>query len=375
MKTVYKALPSVVFVLFLAGMSLGLLFLPTRSYSENEKRFLAELPEVTVQGILDGTVQKKLEDYTADQLPGRNFFVGINAYWALITGRNAAQDILLCADDYLINAPENVGDETFVNNLTCFDHFAREAGVPANMMIVPSTGYLMEEVLPAFHKAYRDDEYFTQAQGILTYTKLLDLRQVLKEGVQQGQVCYKTDHHLTSFGNYLIYRSYQEALGQPFRAQSDYLVERWGGFYGTTWSGSGFWQIPPDAVELWKQEGLNVRVTFADGENGPETKYDLFYPEHLQNLDKYPVFLDGNHSLVTIQNPDAQGGSLLLIRDSYAHCLATFLAGDYKTIYLVDLRYYREDLSAFLEQHPVDQLLYLYGIDNLLTDTNAVWLK
>lgn len=375
MKTLYKALPSVVFVLFLAGMALGLLFLPVREYSENEKRYLAGVPEVSLQGILDGKVQEALEKYTADQLPGRNFFVGIHAYWALATGRNAAQEIMLCADDYLINAPKNVGDETFVNNLTCFDHFARELGVPANMMIVPSTGYLMEKVLPRFHMAYQDDEYFLQAQETLTYTKLLDLRQVLKEGVEEGQVCYKTDHHLTSFGNYLIYRSYQEAIGQPYQAQDDYLVERWGGFYGTTWSGSGFWRTPPDAVELWRREGTNVTVTFDDGEDGPVTANTLFYPEHLQDLDKYPVFLDGNHRLVTIQNPDAQGGTLLLIRDSYAHCLATFLAGEYQTIYLVDLRYYREDLSAFLEEHPVDRLLYLYGIDNLLTDTNSVWLK
>lgn len=375
MKTLYKALPAVVFVLFLGGMTLGLFLLPTREYSENEKRYLAGVPEVTVQGILDGKVQKALEDYTADQLPGRNFFVGINAYWALATGRNAAQDIILCDDGYLINAPEKAGEETFVNNLTCFDQFARKAGIPANMMIVPSTGYLMESVLPRFHQEYRDDEYVTLAQETMTYTKLLDLRQTLKEGVEKGQVCYKTDHHLTSFGNYLIYKSYQQAVGGTYQPQGSYLVERWGGFYGTTWSGSGFWNTPPDAVELWKREGVNVRVTFDDGEGGPVTKNSLFYPEHLQELDKYPVFLDGNHGFVTIQNPDAPEGSLLLIRDSYAHCLATFLAGEYRTIYLVDLRYYREDLSAFLEEHPVDRLLYLYGIDNLLTDTNSVWLK
>lgn len=101
----------------------------------------------------------------------------------------------------------------------------------------------------------------------------------------------------------------------------------------------------------------------------------LFFTEHLADLDKYPVYLDGNHSLVTIENPAAEGGTLLVIRDSFAHCLATFLAQEYQTIYLVDLRYYRGSLSQFVTDHEVDELLYLYGMDTLLTDTNSAWLS
>ena len=61
--------------------------------------------------------------------------------------------------------------------------------------------------------------------------------------------------------------------------------------------------------------------------------------------------------------------------DSYAHCFSTFLASDYQNIYLVDLRYYRDNLSQFVAEHPVDRVLYLYGVDNLVSDTNSAWLK
>lgn len=44
-----------------------------------------------------------------------------------------------------------------------------------------------------------------------------------------------------------------------------------------------------------------------------------------------------------------------MIRDSYAHCFSTFLASDYQNIYLVDLRYYRDNLSQFVAEHPVDR--------------------
>ena len=207
MKTLWKALPGLVFVLFLAVMALGLLFLPTKEYSENEKRYLAKPPELSVSEIMEGKTQKELEDYTADQLPGRDLFVGINAYWSLATGRNAAQDIYLCREDYLINAPKQAKPEVYQSNLTRFDEFAQSTGLPADMVIIPSTGYLMEPVLPAFHGRYDDDALFAQAQGALQHIRLLDVRESLKTAAAQRQVCYRTDHHLTAYGNYLIYQA------------------------------------------------------------------------------------------------------------------------------------------------------------------------
>ena len=75
-KKYYPVLPAVIFVVFLAVMALLLLFSPVREYSENEKRYLAGRPEVSVSGILEGETQEQLEKFTADQVPGRDFFVG-----------------------------------------------------------------------------------------------------------------------------------------------------------------------------------------------------------------------------------------------------------------------------------------------------------
>ncbi len=374
MKKWYQILPALVFVVFLAAMSLVLLFSPTKDYSENEKRYLSGRPEVTVQGIMKGETQKQLEKFTSDQIPGRNFFVGVNAYWNLATGRNAAQSIYHCADGYLINAPKPVNEQVFTDNLTRFDQFAAKLGVPADMIMVPTGGYLMNDVLPMFHKPYADDALYEKAGSLLTYTNLIDVRETLKEGAKNEQVCYRTDHHLTAYGNYLLYEAYQTAKMAPYLSRDSYEVETHDGFYGTTWSGSGYWGTKPDAVELWKTNFTGT-VTIADTETDTMVYDSLFFPSHLQEMDKYPTYLDGNHSMVILENPQAEGGSLLVIRDSYAHCTGTFLASNYKKIYMVDLRYYRKPLSEFIASHPVDQLLYLYGMDNLVSDTNSAWLS
>lgn len=374
MKKFYQFLPALVFLVFLAVMAGLLLFSPLKEYSENEKRYLAGPPEVTVEKIMDGSTQKELEKFTSDQIPGRDMFVGINAYWNLLTGRNGAQDIYYCKDNYLINAPESYNEQTYLNNLKNFDDFAASVGLPADLIMVPSTGYLMDRVLPISHGEYHDDVLYQKAIETLRNIRLIDVRQPLKDGTLRGQVCYRTDHHLTSFGNYLIYQNYQNAVGASWLPQDAYTVTSYDGFYGTTWSGSGYRMIPPDKVDLW-DSGANVTVTLQDGGKEPVVSDSLFFPSHLENLDKYPVYLDGNHSLVEISNPDAEGGSILVIRDSYAHCLGTFLASSYQKIYMVDLRYYRDSLSEFLKEHPVDRILYLYGVDNMMTDTNSAWLN
>jgi hypothetical protein len=156
--------------------------------------------------------------------------------------------------------------------------------------------------------------------------------------------------------------------------ETDYTVTYHEGFYGTTWSGSGYWLTPPDRVELW-DAGVPVTVTVDDGAGETKTHNSPFFLKHLDELDQYPVYLDGNHALTTIENPNAPGGTLLVIRDSYAHCFGTFLAAQYQKVYLIDLRYFRTPVSEFLWEHPADRMLVLYGVDNLLTDNNSAWLS
>ena len=126
-------------------------------------------------------------------------------------------------------------------------------------------------------------------------------------------------------------------------------------------------------MELWDR-GTEVTVTLSDAGNEDVVAASLFFPAHLEELDKYPVYLDGNHALVTIENPASDGGTLLVVRDSYAHCLSTFLAGDYARIVLIDLRYYRGSASQLAADVGADELLFLYGMENLRTDNNAAWL-
>ena len=129
---------------------------------------------------------------------------------------------------------------------------------------------------------------------------------------------------------------------------------------------------PGEKLQMWSRS-QNLQVTNGESQ---DVHAGVFYKERLQEADKYTVYLDGNHSIVRIENPDNAGkGKLLVIRDSYSNCLGTFLAESYETVVLVDLRYYKDSVQTLCTQEGFDHILVCYSLSNFMTDNNLIWLK
>ena len=346
--------------------------MPKKTFSENEKRILAEFPEFTWKNISSGNFGDEFEKYLSDHIAGRDFFVGVNSYFDMLMGKNSLGNIYNCKDGYLINAPKTNSDEGFVRNMNNIEKFTVNCGLDATLMIIPNAGYIMEDKLPMFHGNYRDGELFEKASELTPSVRFFDTRSHLAQSYNNGGgVYYKTDHHITSEGSYVLYREYCRLMGMDYPERDEYTVERYEGFRGTTYSGSGYFLNTDDTLEIW-DNGLKVNVTLEEKDSVETDR--LFYREHLDNLDMYPVYLDGNHSYVHIENSRGRSGNLLIIRDSYAQNLAPFLAYNYKNIYMLDMRYYRNNMKNFLEDKDIDKILFVYGTDTLLTDESTSWL-
>ncbi len=71
--------------------------------------------------------------------------------------------------------------------------------------------------------------------------------------------------------------------------------------------------------------------------------------DSLDKKDKYRVFLGGNHPpLIKIE--------------SNANSFIPFLTSHFSEIYVVDPRYYDEDLNHIIEDEGIDNLLILYNV-------------
>jgi hypothetical protein len=376
MKRKIVLLPAAVFSVFIFIFTVMFIITPKSDYSSSEKRYLEDFPETNLSSVTNGEFEKGFESYLADHFPLRNMWVGLNAYCNYCIGNNGCDGVYKCSDGWLINKPITT-DNRIKTNTDTIIKFSKSAGVPVTMMTAPSTGYIMADKLPAVHDEYIDDYVFGDIKKSLKKEGIgfVDIRQKFKNSTEQ--LYYKTDHHWTSEGAYEAYEEVCRALGVKAANRDFYDIKTYPDFYGTTYSTSGFWLTKPDEIAVWCNKNHkpgDIKLTITEGSESKA--YDtLFFDNHLKEDDKYPVFIDGNHALETITNKNVRKGRLLVIKDSFAHTLAPFLADSFRKVTLVDVRYYKNSVTDLVKQGKYDRVLVMYGIDNFATDTDLAWLK
>ena len=86
----------------------------------------------------------------------------------------------------------------------------------------------------------------------------------------------------------------------------------------------------------------------------------------LEGRDKYSVFLGGNHGRTSVVKNGSVRPTLILIKDSYSHSLAPFLALHFN-LELIDPRYFSDSLHTLLSDINAEKLVLFCGIDTLAT--------
>ncbi|MDR1192996.1 MAG: hypothetical protein LBK98_02330 [Peptococcaceae bacterium] len=380
---------AVLFLLVLFGLSAGQLFWPERVFSARENRYLARRPAVSAGKILSGEYMSQTETYVTDQFPGRDLWVSGKALCQRLWGQKENNGVYFAADGYLIGKPASVDGEIADSNLAAATGL-RDSGYEVALLVSPMAAETLREKLPA--------GAYDPAQGRLLAELrerapaiFVDAAAALRQGAGAGkQMYYRTDHHWTTLGAYQAYLAYMSWLGEPPAAleeMEDLTVSR--DFYGTLWSKTGLPGMEPD--EIHRLDGLgemSYKVVYQGGDDSqPASVYD---PAWLREKDQYGYFLGGNPALAVIRRTagnspgeGANGGGadeapvpwrgrrLLLFKDSYAHCFAPFLLAHFEEIHLIDLRYWKQDPIAYLEENGIRQVLFLYNTDNFATDRSV----
>lgn len=358
------------FCCFLGIVSVAIFLLPASEISVHEKRVLQKRPEFSLGAVLDGSYEEKAESYISDHFPFRELLVSANSYAKLYTGQNGINGIYKGKDNYLMNIPVSDKDGYLSDNMTAVNEFTKKTGIKSSMMIVPTTGGIMSDKLPKNHLEYYDNELISKAQEQCSNITFIGLYSKFKDMADTTQLYYKTDHHWTTEGAYAAYVEYCESIlhEQPMW---DFDVERYKGFYGTTYSKSALWNEPYDMLEIWKYP-LKVSVEI-DGEPAGNS---MIFTEHTKELDMYEVFLDGNHAIEKIKNYDAQKvKKLLVIKDSFAHALVPFLIKHYSEIVMIDPRYYFDSVSELCDENNFDEILYIAGLASLCENDDFTVLE
>lgn len=272
-------------------LSLGILIfiLPQKDFSESENRYLTRLSAPKLKTVVNGEYAKTLTSFYTDQIPMRKEFTRIYSLFELSLGKREINGVI-----------------KLDNRLIARD----KKGQPKLPALSKNTVKVNVE---SKHKLFLNDS-----------SKL--------------ELYYKTDHHRTTKGAYLLYVEVCKKLEITPYEESYFKKETvCDDFYGTTFFRSCLPKnaVTPDSIELWRYESDSEIQLKADGKNcGFKGFYDL---SKIAGTDKYAVFLGGNYAQVSIKS-DQKKPTLLVIKDSFANAVIPFLALHFN-IEMLDSRY------------------------------------
>lgn len=363
MKHTRAAILSIAFTAVLAVSGLLTLLLPSRSFSPNENRYLQTTPQITGAGLLKGSSQEEIAQYMNDQFPLRDLFTATGSAVKKWLGRRDIGGAYLGKDGWYFEkvTDADISLSRYTRNLNWISDFmAQYPQLQASVMLVPSSGTVLPQKLPAFAQLYDAASLYTLAESALPAGTLLDLRQPLSKAAETAPMYYRTDHHWTTAGAAVAYTAYTGKPAPALTTVSD-------SFLGTLYSDTLDIAAVPDSVAL--AEIAPTVTALADGK-----EIAVYHTESLREKDQYRVFLGGNHGLVVLTGGCQNGKTLLMIKDSFANCLAPMLTADYETVVMLDLRYFDGRVSTVVEEYGADSLLVCFELDKFAGDSNLAKL-
>lgn len=368
----YSIFITALFCLFIFAFGAALLLLPDREFSPQENRYLAQLEPPTPDSLVSGQFMRDFEDYVIDQFPLRDGWIHLKAWSERLLGKQENNKVYFGNDGQQTLFAQYTPPSDLAQRVGYVNQLGNNVDVPVYFALIPDKSYVWADRLPDNAPLVDDGSTIRDAQALVSdQVRFIDLA-----GALTGDgAFYRTDHHWTTLGAYQGYQALAGAMNGTYTTLDSQPTLVSDAFYGTTWSSAGAAWVRPDQMYTWVPEGgLTGSTTVTRYPNGQPEEGRLYDLSKLEIKDKYSMFLGGNQGLCIIRNSQAQGGRLLVVRDSYADSLAPFLSLDYQQVHLFDLRYNRISLQQYIRDNQIDQVLVLYSNSNFSTDANLALL-
>lgn len=363
---------ALIFLAFIGAFFILNLVLPDRQFSEQENRYLQMRPEFSFKSLFSGDYTSKFETYTTDQFTFRDEWITLKAASELALGKQENNDVHLCENGTLIEGFKRPENSVLDSNMSALNTLVGNTDAKVYFALIPDKSDLYSSLLPKNVPNDSEKEVIDYCYGQSNATNV-DMYSALSAHKDE-YIFYRTDHHWTSLGAYYGLSALAESMGLPCPALDSYtdrhvVSEE---FYGTTWSSSGFSWVDPDTMEIFVNAPESLKVTsYPQGSPVEGKLYDFSF---LEKKDKYSMFMGGNCPMHVIETGNEDKPSLLILRDSYTDSLIPFLLDDFSEIHVLDLRYYRASLKAYIEQNDFDNVLVCYSVSNFCSDSNIFLL-
>lgn len=360
---------AIVFATFILVLSICDPLIPIREHSEMENRDLALFPAFSLSSFFEGYWTPKYENYVSDQFIGRDIWISIKSLCESVLLKIKNNGIIYGDDGYMFEKMESFNSMRFDKNIAFTKEFADSFNGKISFMLIPTASEILSDKLPIGAPIVPQRDKLEHAQEMLLANdniNYIDVNSALM-GKHNDYIFFRTDHHWTHLGAEIAYNEFCRVNELTPIDLSLYKKVDVQNFYGSHYSKAKAWNAVPDELSWYD---IPIKTLTADGLEHSTLNDE----EHFSHRDKYAGLLWGNNGVTVIKSAIApeeiRHKKILVIKDSFSHLLAGFLTENYGEVCLIDLRYFNESLSNFIEENGYEQVLILYNFANFQADAD-----
>ena len=352
----------VVFCVAVFGFALLCLVLPKPEFLDSERRPAAAFPTLDMESIMkDGleygdSFMKQFDDnYTPDNFPFRDFFRNLKSFVNTYVFNKSDKDGVYVVDGVAGEMQEQIDEESIkhaAEKLTfIYEKFLKDKGIKPYMSIIPDKGYFLSEANGYLSMDY--EEFIKQMLSNVEFMEYIDIT-----GKLSVEDFYSSDTHWRQEQIIDVAEALVNGMGGNYNSKFDKNTLDVD-FYGV-YAGRAPKPLDPETIYYLTNANLeNVKVI--DWEHGGK-EISLYDMEKAHGKDAYDMFLSGELSKVTIENPNAKTDrELVIFRDSYGRSIIPLMAEDYAKITVIDIRYQIPQILLMGVNFENADVLFLYS--------------
>lgn len=355
-KKIHYAVCAVFFAAFIAALGLACFLKEPVDILESERRKAAQLPEFTVEGVMDKSYFDSIEKYLADQFPLRDTFRTVKAAIQLKVLGQKDNNGIYTADGHISELDSNLNENSVRNAAekinSVYDKYISGKNARCYFSVVPDKNYFVAE---------------KNGYPSLDYTKMID---IYTSGVKNMEYIdifdtlesddyYTTDSHWKQESILGVVEKLGSQMGFEAKPADFYTAEKATEFKGVYAPRLALGNMSDEIICL--RSDATEKSTVYNLETN-KTTVGVYDKSKLGSGDKYDIYLSGAAALLTVENPLAESKrELVIFRDSFGSSLAPLMLENYSKITLVDLRYISSQILGNYVDFQDCDVLFIYN--------------
>lgn len=365
-KKIRKIVCTACFLIFIFALGAACFLREPVEVLVSERRKAAQMPEASVESVMDKSFFDDFESFLTDQFFMRDGFRSINAAIRMKLLRQTDNGKVYLAEGHISEFQSVLSEKSVkatadkLNSI--YDKYIKGKNAKVYCSVVPDKNYYLAEKngYPSLDYSKMIDIFTSEIKN-MEYIDIFDCLTI--------DDYYKTDSHWKQENLQSVVDRLGNKMNFTAKPLDGYRAEKITDFEGVYAPRLAIGKMSDEIIALSSDVTDSAKVFNLETNKTMQGVYD---ESKLGGYDKYEYFLSGAAAFLTVENPLAkEKRELVVFRDSFGSALIPLLLESYSKITVVDIRYISPQILGEYVDFTDCDVLFIYN-SQILNQSNIL---